>query len=71
METVEKQTAFFHRYHSPCYLTKSVKDVLITKRKGCLDNQHTEGHPYKLPSDYSPGLAVIEVKRFLEPNAVS
>ena len=26
-------------------INKSVKDVLITKRKECLDNQHPRGHP--------------------------
>jgi hypothetical protein len=59
METVEKQTTVFPPFPQPLLLlTKSVKDVLITKRKGCLDNQHTEGRPYdQLEWDF----AVVEV----------
>jgi hypothetical protein len=51
METVEKQTTVFPPFPQPLLLlTKSVKDVLITKRKGCLDNQHTEGRPLQKKS---------------------
>jgi hypothetical protein len=47
METVEKQTAVFPPFPQPLLLDKSVKDVLITNCKGCLDNQHTACRPYK------------------------
>src|SRR5262249_18219934 len=49
VETVEKQTTVFPRFPQPLLLldkAKSVKDVLITICKACLDNKHTEGHPY-------------------------
>ena len=55
----KNETQFFHRSHSPYYWIKSVKDVVITNCKGCLDNQHTEGRPY---STFRGSVDMIVVK---------